>query len=154
MYMWPFYGSFMAVFLQKGGYISNSFKTMKMENYALYNKEYFSDDHFSYIVRVITWGHGYTSWMHSTHSSTAQARRKFALQGTGLVRTVGPCAQRVALMPQAIELARDMHALLNTWVAQSATHFKRPRPAEQVLATKPRAKREARSVLCHMHTCQ
>ena len=31
-----------------------------------------------------------------------------ALQGSGLVRTVGPCAQRrVALMPRAIATARD-----------------------------------------------
>ena len=30
-----------------------------------------------------------------------------ALQGSGLVRTVGPCAQRVALMPRAITTARD-----------------------------------------------
>ena len=27
----------------------------------LYNEKHFSDDLFSYVVRVITWGHGYTS---------------------------------------------------------------------------------------------
>ena len=33
---------------------------------------------------------------------------KSTLQGSGLVRTVGPCAQkRVALMPRAIATARD-----------------------------------------------
>ena len=38
--------------------------------------------------------------------SLVQCARKTALQGSGLVRTVGSCAQRrVALMPQAIELA-------------------------------------------------
>ena len=47
-----------------------------------------------------------------------------ALQGSGLVRTVGPCAQRrVALMPRAIATARD--ALSNDW-RESATCFKRP----------------------------
>ena len=44
----------------------------------------------------------------SCYERAAQAERKSALQGSGLVRTVGPCAQRkVALMPQAIELPRD-----------------------------------------------
>ena len=62
------------------------------------------------------------------HSATS-------LQGVGLVRTVGPCAQtRVAI---------ETHS----WTSgQSAAHFERP--AEQ--ATKPRVKREAKwIVLCH-----
>ena len=85
------------------------------------------------------------------YEHTAWAERRSALQGSGLVRTVGPCAPRVALMPQAIARARD--TLSNDW-RESAVRFERP--AEQVLAlaTKPRVKREARSVLCHMHTCQ
>ena len=29
----------------------------------IYNEKYFSERQFSYIVRVITWGHGYASWM-------------------------------------------------------------------------------------------
>ena len=71
-----------------------------------------------------------------------------ALQGSGLVRTVGPCAQRrVALMPRAIATARD--ALLNDR-RKSAARFERPAKQALVLVTKPRAKREARSV----HTCQ
>ena len=38
------------------------------------------------------------------YERVAWAERKSALQGSGLVRTVGPCAQtRVAIMPQAIE---------------------------------------------------
>ena len=76
------------------------------------------------------------------YKRAAQAERKSALQGSGLVRTVGPCAQRrVAL--NAMELARD--ALSNDW-HKSVAHFERP--AEQVLAlaTEPRVKREARSV--------
>ena len=71
-----------------------------------------------------------------------------ALQGSGLVRTVGPCAQRrVALMPQVIATARD--ALSNNW-RESAARFERPAKQALALATEPRAKREARSV----HTCQ
>ena len=39
------------------------------------------------------------------YESAARVERKSALQGSGLVITVGPCAQRrVALMPQAIEM--------------------------------------------------
>ena len=42
------------------------------------------------------------------YERAARAERKSALQGSGLVRTVGPCAQRrVALMPRAIATARD-----------------------------------------------
>ena len=38
------------------------------------------------------------------YKCAAWTERKSTLQGSGLVRTVGPCAQsRVALMPQAIE---------------------------------------------------
>ena len=41
----------------------------------------------------------------SCYEHVAQAERKFTLQNSGLVRTVGPCAQRrVAIMPQAIEM--------------------------------------------------
>ena len=71
-----------------------------------------------------------------------------ALQGSGLVRTVGPCAQRrVALMPRAIATARN--ALSNNR-RESAECFERPAKQALALATEPRAKREARSV----HTCQ
>ena len=46
------------------------------------------------------------------YERAARAERKSALQGSGLVRTIGLCAQRrVALMPRAIATARD--ALLN-----------------------------------------
>ena len=81
------------------------------------------------------------------YERAARAERKSALQGLGLIRTVGPCAQRrVALMPQAIATARD--ALSN----KSAAYFKRPAMQVLVLATEPQAKQEARSVL--YHTCQ
>ena len=60
----------------------------------------------------------------------AQVERKSALQDSGLVRTVGPCAQRrVALMPRAIATARE--ALSNDR-CESAAHFERP--AKQALA--------------------
>ena len=72
------------------------------------------------------------------------------LQGSGLIRTVGSCAQRrVALMPQVIATARD--ALSNDW-CESAMRFKRPAKQALALATEPRTKREMRSVLCH--TCK
>ena len=71
-----------------------------------------------------------------------------ALQGSGLVRTVGSCAQRrVALMPRAIATARD--ALSNDR-RESAARFEKPAKQALTLATEPRAKREARSV----HTYQ
>ena len=82
----------------------------------------------------------------SCYEHAARAERKSALQGSGLIRTVGPCAQRrVALMPQAIELAllNDQH--------ESAAHFERPAKQALVPATEPRVKREARSVLCHTY---
>ena len=83
------------------------------------------------------------------YERTARVDRKSALQGSGLVRTVWPCAcaqRRVALMPQAIELelSNDRH--------KSAMHFERPTEQVLALATEPRAKREVRTVLCH--TCQ
>ena len=57
------------------------------------------------------------------YEHAARAERKSALQGSELVRTVGPCAQRrVALMPQAIARARD--ALSNDR-RESAVRFER-----------------------------
>ena len=83
------------------------------------------------------------------YECTARAERKPALQGSGLVSTVGPCAQRgVALMPRAIATARD--ALSNDR-RESAARFERPAKQALALATEPRAKREARSVLCHTY---
>ena len=56
-------------------------------------------------------------------------------KASGLIRTVGPYAQRrVALMPQAIELARRRIYIVERAV-RSTAHFERP--AEQVLATEP-----------------
>ena len=72
-----------------------------------------------------------------------------ALQGSGLVRTVGPCAQRrVALMPRAIATATDALSIERS--ARSAARLERPAKQALALATEPRAKRETRSV----HTCQ
>ena len=72
--------------------------------------------------------------------------REFALQGSGLVRTVGPCAQR--RVARALAAASD--ALSNDW-RKSTTCFERPAELALVLATEPRAKREARSILCHTY---
>ena len=90
-------------------------KAIKCNVIILYNEKYFSDDHFSYniIVRVLTW----VAWIcildaTGCYERAARAERKSTLQGSGLVRTVGPCAQkRVALVPWAIATARD--TLLN-----------------------------------------
>ena len=83
------------------------------------------------------------------YERAARVERKFALQGSGLVRTVGPCAQRG--LPQAIAKARARDALSNDR-RESAARFERPAEQALALATEPRAKREARSVL--YHTCQ
>ena len=56
------------------------------------------------------------------HERMARAERKSALQGSGLVRTVGLCAQ--SRVPRAIATARD--ALSNDW-RESTTHFERRR---------------------------
>ena len=87
------------------------------------------------------------SWMRPVAMNARRGRRGSALQGSGWVRTVGPCAQ--SRVPRAIATARD--ALLNDW-HESAARFERPVKQALALATKPRAKREARSVL--YHTCQ
>ena len=70
------------------------------------------------------------------YECTVWAEGKSALQGSGLVRTVGPCAQRrvALLMPRAIEThCRTIGA-------------KAPRVSRGLLA------KQVRSVLCH--TCQ
>ena len=83
------------------------------------------------------------------YERVARVERKSALQGSGLVRTVGLCAQRrVAFMPRAVATARD--TLSNDW-RESAARFEKPAKQALALATEPRAKREARSVLCHTY---
>ena len=78
------------------------------------------------------------------YECATQAERKSALQGSGLVRTVGPCAQR--RVPRAI--ARDT---LSNDRCESAVRFERSAKQALLLATEPRVKREARSVLCHTY---
>ena len=73
----------------------------------------------------------------------------YVLQGSGLVRTVGPYAQRrVSLMPRAIHVATARDALSNNW-RENAAYFEKPAKQALVLVTEPQAKREAKSVLCH-----
>ena len=84
------------------------------------------------------------------YERVAPTERKSALQGSGVVRTVGPCAQRrVALMPRAIATARD--ALLNDR-CKRATCFEGPAKQAMALDTEPQMKQEAISVV--YHTCQ
>ena len=60
------------------------------------------------------------------YECAVRAERKSTLQGSGLVRTVGPCAQRkMALMPRAIAIARDAFCPSNDR-CESAAYFKRP----------------------------
>ena len=57
------------------------------------------------------------------YECAARVERKSALQDSGLVRTVGQCAQRrVALMPWAIATVKDV--LLNNQ-RESAARFER-----------------------------
>ena len=68
-----------------------------------------SDDHFLIIIvhvlHVITRGHEYASWMRPVAMNARRGQRKPALQGSGLVRTVGLCAQRI--VAQAIARTKD-----------------------------------------------
>ena len=77
-----------------------------INNHTIYNEKYFSDDHFSYIVYMRAWICVLDA--PGCYECAVRAERNSALQGSGLVRTVGPCAQRrVALMPRTIATARD-----------------------------------------------
>ena len=69
------------------------------------------------------------------YKCVARVERKSALQGSGLVRTVGPCAQ--SRVPRAIATARD--ALSNDQ-RESAMRFERPAKQALALATELRAK--------------
>ena len=84
------------------------------------------------------------------YEHSAQAERKSALQGSGLVTTVGLCAQ--SRVPWAIATARD--ALLNDQ-RESTVCFERCAKQTLALATEPQAKREVRSfcinVAMHMY---
>ena len=99
------------------------------------NEKYFSDSHFSYSLC-----HYMRAWIRvldvpGCYERAAWVERNSVLQGSGLVRTVGLCAQRrVALMPRAIATARD--ALSNDW-HESATRFERPAKQVLALATEP-----------------
>ena len=72
------------------------------------------------------------------YEHAAWVERKSALQGSGLVRTLGAGAQRrVALMPRAIATVRDA---LSNHRHESNTRFERPAKQALALATEPRAK--------------
>ena len=68
---------------------------------TIYNGKYFSEQQFSYSPC-----HYMRAWIRVLDAPGCYEQA--ALQGSGLVKTVGPCAQRrVALMPRAIATARD-----------------------------------------------
>ena len=73
--------------------------------YTNIQRKYFSDGHFSYNI-ILSPCYYMRTWIRVLDVPGCYERA--ALQGSGLVRTVGPCAQRrVALMPRAIATARD-----------------------------------------------
>ena len=86
---------------------------------------------FQTIIFLYSACHYIRAWIHvldasSCYECAAQAERKSILQGLGLVKTVGSCAQRrVALMPRAIATARARDTLLNDH-CESAALFERP----------------------------
>ena len=64
---------------------------------CIYNEKYFLDGPCHYMrvwIRILN--------VPGFYERVARPERKSTVQGSGLVRTAGPCAQRVALMPQAI----------------------------------------------------
>ena len=68
------------------------------------------------------------------YERATRVERKSALQGSGLVRTIGLCAQRrVALMPRAIATARDAYFVDRT-IGAKAPRVSSGRPAKQALA--------------------
>ena len=82
------------------------------------------------------------------YERTARAERKSALQGSGLVRTVGLCAQeKVALMPQAIATARDTFCQT---ISAKAPRVSRGRLDEQALVLANKASSEARGKVCSL----
>ena len=91
------------------------------------------------------------AWIHvldapGYYKRTTWAERKFALQGSGLIRTtcIGPCAQ--SRVPRAIATARARDALSNDR-CEIATRFERLAKQALALAIEPQAKREAMSIL-------
>ena len=64
------------------------------------------------------------------YERAARAERKSALQSSGLVRTVGPCAQ--SRVPRAVATARDT---LSNNRRESAARFERPAKQALALAT-------------------
>ena len=101
--------------------------------YTIYNKKiFFRRSFFLYSQR-----HYMRAWIcvldvPGCYERATQAERKSALQGSGLVRIVGPCAQR--RMPQAIVKARDT---LSNDRRESAVCFERPAEQTLALATEP-----------------
>ena len=87
------------------------------------------------------------------YERVARAERKSTLQGLGMVRTMGPCAQRrVALMPWAIATARDVFCQSNDR-RECAVRFKRQACGAGTSASH-RASSEARGKVVLCHTCQ
>ena len=93
----------------------------------IYNEKYFSDDHFSYIVRVIICGHEYASWMRPVAMNVRHGRREVS---TTRLR-IGQNCRAVCTKKSGLNASGHRDALLNDQ-RESAVRFKRP--AKQALA--------------------
>ena len=83
------------------------------------------------------------------YERAARAERKSALQGSG--SRIGQNCRAVCTKKSGLNASGHRDALSNDR-RESAAHFERPAEQALALATEPRAKREASSVL--YHTCQ
>ena len=90
--------------------------------YTIYNEKYFSDDHFSYPYHYMI----RILDVPGCYESAARTERKSALQGSGLVI-------ETHYLTICVKVLREACA------------------AKQALATKPRARREVRSIPCHTY---
>ena len=94
-----------------------------------------SNNFLIYSVSLYEGMDGYASWMRPVAMNAWHRRREsshYNIQGSGLVRTVGPCAQ--SRVPQAIAIARDV---LSNDRRKSAARFKRPAKQVPAVATEP-----------------
>ena len=83
------------------------------------------------------------------YEHAARAERKSALQGSGLVRTVGSCAQRrVALMPWAIATARRILSIERS--ARKRHTFREAGLLSTGAGASHRASSEARGKVCSL----
>ena len=94
--------------------------------------------------------HYMRAWIHILdapicYERAVRAERKSTLQDSGLVRTVGPC------MCTKKSTSGHRDALSNDW-HESAVRFERTTGQALAIATKPRVKKEARTIFSYLST--